>query len=95
VAAALLDAFRSSGHKAGIWGGHGIGLDTVEKPRLTAADDAVITEGMAFGFHPHVIDAAGRHGAYIADTVIITPDGPRRLGDPGGTGSMVLIGGAA
>jgi Xaa-Pro aminopeptidase len=95
VAAALVESFRRSGHKAGIWGGHGIGLDTLEKPRLTAADASIITEGMAFGFHPHVIDAAGVHGAYIADTVIVTAEGPERLGDPEGAGSMVLVKGRA
>jgi len=93
VAAILVDAFKASGHKAGIWGGHGIGLDTLEQPRLTAADDTVISEGMVFGFHPHVVDAAGVRGAYIADTVIVTPDGPVRLGHRDTQDSLVLIGG--
>jgi Xaa-Pro aminopeptidase len=93
VAAILVDAFKASNHKAGIWGGHGIGLDTLEQPRLTAADDTVISEGMVFGFHPHVVDSAGIRGAYIADTVIVTPDGPVRLGHPDTQDSLVLIGG--
>ena len=91
VAAALTEAFQASGHKAGIWGGHGIGLDTLEKPRLTANDQTTIAEGMAFGFHPHVVDASGVRGAYIADTLVVTSGGLLRLGDPEGTGSMVLI----
>jgi Xaa-Pro aminopeptidase len=95
VADALLKSFQATGHKAGIWGGHGIGLDTLEKPRLTATDETTIAAGMAFGFHPHVIDSAGVHGAYIADTVIVTAEGPVRLGHLGGVGSMVLIGGHA
>jgi len=91
VAAVLVKSFQASGHQAGIWGGHGIGLDTVEGPRLTATDDTVITDGMAFGFHPHVVDTGGVYGAYIADTVIVTPDGPVRLGHPDGTPSIVRI----
>ncbi len=93
VASILVDAFKASNHKAGIWGGHGIGLDTLEQPRLTAADDTVITEGMVFGFHPHVVDAAGVRGAYIADTVIVTPNGPVQLGHLDKYASLVRIGG--
>jgi Xaa-Pro aminopeptidase len=95
VAQALLDAFKASGHKAGIWGGHGIGLDTLEKPRLTVVDETVIAEGMAFGFHPHVIESGGVYGAYIADTVVVTREGPRRLGQLGSDGTMIRIGGHA
>jgi len=93
VASILVDSFKASNHKAGIWGGHGIGLDTLEQPRLTVADDTVISEGMVFGFHPHVVDSAGVRGAYIADTVIVTPDGPVRLGHPETQDSLILIGG--
>jgi len=95
VAQALVTAFQASGHKAGIWGGHGIGLDTLEKPRLTAADETMIAEGMTFGFHPHVIEPAGVYGAYIADTVVVTREGPRRLGRLDDTGTLIRIGGHA
>jgi Xaa-Pro dipeptidase len=94
VADALQRSFQASGHAAGIWGGHGIGLDTVEKPRLTATDDTIIREGMAFGFHPHVIDSAGVYGAYIADTIVVTSEGAVRLGQLGNAGTMIRTGGS-
>ena len=91
VAAALTSSFQATGNKSGIWGGHGIGLDTVEKIRLTAADQTVIREGMAFGFHPHLIDGSGAYGAYLADTVVATSAGPRRLGRFGDSGFIIRI----
>lgn len=91
VAQAVQAAFAASGHRPGIWGGHGIGLDTLEEPRLIAAEETRIAEGMTFGFHPHVVDASGRYGAYIADTVIATATGPLRLARFGEAGTLVFV----
>ncbi|MDE3193816.1 MAG: aminopeptidase P family protein, partial [Chloroflexota bacterium] len=45
VAKAIAAVFEASGVSAGIWGGHGIGLDTLEAPRLTASDTGTIVDG--------------------------------------------------
>lgn len=91
VARAIGSVFEASGLTAGIWGGHGIGLDTLERPRLTAADDTIISEGMTFGLHPHLLDGPRRRGAYVADTVVASSAGPRILGRAADRGSLIVL----
>jgi Xaa-Pro aminopeptidase len=75
VADALGRSLANAGYGAGIWGGHGIGLDTVEGPRLLPSDTSEIRENMVFGFHPHLIDQETGVSAYIANTVLAMPEG--------------------
>jgi Xaa-Pro aminopeptidase len=75
VADAVAATLAEAGFGMGIWGGHGIGLDTVEGPRLLPTDTSEIRENMVFGFHPHLIDEESGVGAYVANTVLATPDG--------------------
>jgi Xaa-Pro aminopeptidase len=75
IASQLSTSFSSWGYQAGIWGGHGIGLDVLEQPRLLPTDSTLLQQGMAFGFHPHVVDSATNRGAYLADTLLVTPQG--------------------
>ncbi len=75
VAAALRQTLQAWGYEAGIWGGHGIGLDVGEVPQLVQTDDSTLEAGMTFGFHPHIIDPASGHAAYIADTLLVSESG--------------------
>ncbi len=61
-----------SGFKKGIWGGHGIGLDVLERPILLPESTESIAADSVIAYHPHVVDAVNAHGAYISDTYFVT-----------------------
>ena len=46
-----------SGFKKGIWGGHGIGLDVLERPILLPESTESIAADSVIAYHPHVVDA--------------------------------------
>lgn len=58
--------------------GHGIGLDTHERPYLVADDDTEIESGMAFSIEPGIY-TPGEWGMRIEDIVVATDDGVERL----------------
>ena len=61
-----------SGFTKGIWGGHGIGLDVVERPILLPESDESIVADSVIAYHPHVLDPVNAYGAYISDTYLVT-----------------------
>ena len=71
----------------GIWLGHGIGLDTAEMPFLRKDSVGEIQAGMVLAIHPHVVDASGSHGAYLAKTVWVGDDQTAILGN-GSSGTV-------
>jgi Xaa-Pro aminopeptidase len=79
VAAAVQQMIKDGGFDVGIWGGHGIGVDVVEKPLVLPDDPGVLTENMVLGFHPHVVDLSSGRGAYVAGTCVVTPEGAKVL----------------
>jgi Xaa-Pro dipeptidase len=81
VALAVQDVVGDGPYSLGIWGGHGIGLDIPEDPSLVKSADRVIEDGMAFAFHPHIIDSATQHAAYISGSFHIEDSGATPLGN--------------
>lgn len=79
VASGIQRMIKEGGFDVGIWGGHGIGLDVLEKPLALPDDPGILAENMVLGFHPHVVDLATDHGAYVSGTCVVTPDGGRVL----------------
>ncbi len=58
--------------------GHGIGLDTHERPYLVDGNTIELVQGMAFSIEPGIYDP-GRWGMRIEDIVAVTQDGVERL----------------
>jgi Xaa-Pro aminopeptidase len=58
--------------------GHGIGLDVHEAPSVVEGNLIELRPGMTFTVEPGVY-LPGRFGIRIEDTVLVTPEGPRRL----------------
>lgn len=54
--------------------GHGIGLETVEAPLLTASSQAVLEPGMVLCIEP-TLRLPGVAGASVEDEVVVRPDG--------------------
>ncbi len=73
VARRCLDGLGFGAYAAGMMG-HGIGLETVEEPYITAGSDAVLEPGMVLAVEPGVF-IPGWGGANIEEIVVIR-DGP-------------------
>ncbi len=58
--------------------GHGIGLDTHERPYIVEGNDCELEPGMVFSVEPGIY-LPNRHGARIEDIVAVTSDGAERL----------------
>jgi len=58
--------------------GHGIGLDTHERPYLVKGDTTELASGMAFSIEPGIYQP-GHWGMRIEDIVTVTDDGVERL----------------
>lgn len=65
----------------------GLGLEQIEGPSdshtgatANLDDGAVLREGMVIGLQPMAGTKDGRYGVQIGDTVVVTPNGARRLG---------------
>ena len=80
---AVADLFRTAqaaADRAGFTGelapffGHGIGLETVEAPLLTATSPAVLEPGMVLCIEP-TLRLPGVAGASIEDEIVVRPDG--------------------
>ena len=82
--ARAIDAVASvHGLHAGLWHGHGVGVDH-DGPVITASDETPLAAGMVIAVHPNFSTADERHGASSVDTYIITE-----------TGAPAAVGGAA
>jgi Xaa-Pro aminopeptidase len=74
-----IDAVAAAhGLHAGLWHGHGVGIDH-DGPVITAADETPLAPGMVLAVHPNFSTADERYGASAVDTYVITVDGFRRL----------------
>jgi Xaa-Pro dipeptidase len=58
--------------------GHCIGMDTHERPFISAEDRTPLQEGMTFTIEPSVF-RPGYYGTRVEDVVVCEPDGGRRL----------------
>ncbi|MDR2035947.1 MAG: M24 family metallopeptidase, partial [Coriobacteriales bacterium] len=58
--------------------GHSLGLDIHEEPRFNTVSEATLEAGFVMTDEPGVY-LPGRCGCRIEDTVLVTPDGCRRL----------------
>jgi len=78
VAHAVKDVASRTDVNAGIWHGHGVGVDH-DRPVLSVNNDETIEEGTVISVHPNFTDEAHEIGASVADTYLVTADGPERL----------------
>jgi Xaa-Pro aminopeptidase len=78
VARAIDGVAAAHGLHAGLWHGHGVGIDH-DGPVITAADETPLAPGMVLAVHPNFSTADERYGASAVDTYVITADGFRRL----------------
>ncbi len=60
--------------------GHSLGLDIHEEPRFNTVSKATLEKGVVMTNEPGIY-LPGRCGCRIEDTVLVTPDGCRRLTD--------------
>ncbi len=67
--------------------GHGIGLETHERPYIVSGNAEALEPGMAFSVEPGIYP--GPHGARIEDIVVCTEDGGERLNNV--TRELVVI----
>lgn len=58
--------------------GHSIGMDVHEEPSVSAANTAIVQEGMTFSIEPGIY-LGGKFGVRIEDLVLITADGCETL----------------
>jgi Xaa-Pro aminopeptidase len=68
-----------TGYRLGHWLGHGIGLNLPDWPPILAGEETIVTAGMVFAVHPHVIGPGDELGLYVSDTFIVEVGGARRL----------------
>jgi Xaa-Pro aminopeptidase len=74
-----IDAVVAEHHlRAGLWHGHGVGVDH-DAPVITQSDDTPLAAGMVIAVHPNFATADERFGASAVDTYLITEDAPERL----------------
>ena len=85
VAAAIDAVVERHDLRAGIWHGHGVGVDH-DLPVVTAGDRTVLLERMAISVHPNFSTADETLGASVADTYVVRDGTPERLS----TGSREL-----
>ncbi|MBP2365872.1 M24 family metallopeptidase [Pseudonocardia parietis] len=79
VAHAVEKQVAGLGVDFGIWHGHGVGVDH-DVPVIGTSDETRLTSGMVLALHPNLVDAAHEVGASVADTFIVTPEGPPERG---------------
>jgi len=80
VDAAARGLIHNAGHE-GRFGhglGHSLGLDIHEEPRCNTISEAVLEPGMVMTIEPGIY-LPGSCGCRIEDTVLVTPDGSKRL----------------
>lgn len=78
-AARAIDAIAAEvGCHAGLWHGHGVGVDH-DRPVITADDATRLTADMVIAVHPSLTSADERLGASTVDTYVIGERRPRRL----------------
>jgi Xaa-Pro aminopeptidase len=75
------ETLTASGFEKGIWGGHGIGLDVLERPILLPESADTIEQDSVIAFHPHVVDRERGRGAYISDTYLVAEDATTGLAE--------------
>ncbi|MBI4322640.1 MAG: aminopeptidase P family protein [Chloroflexi bacterium] len=78
VARVISAEANQKGYRIGIWNGHGVGVDH-DIPVIAESDNTVLQEGMVFSMHPHMVDAADVHGAFVAEQYLIRKDGAYRF----------------
>jgi Xaa-Pro aminopeptidase len=70
---------NGTGYRLGHWLGHGIGLNLPDWPPILAGEETIVTEGMVFAIHPHVIGPRDELGLYVSDTFIVEASSARPL----------------
>jgi Xaa-Pro aminopeptidase len=69
--------------------GHGVGIDYLEYPSLTATEDVVLEEGMVFACNPNFMTDYGFFN--IEENLVVTSDGHRMLSNPMGPSELQVI----
>jgi Xaa-Pro aminopeptidase len=70
--------------------GHGIGIDYLEYPSLTATEDVVLETGMTFACNPNFMTDYGFFN--IEENLVVTDDGFELLSHPLGSRTLEVIG---
>lgn len=78
VAGAIERVATGAGLHAGLWHGHGVGIDH-DAPVLSIADQTVLAPGMVIAVHPSCCTSDERFGASVVDTYVLRRNGPKRL----------------
>lgn len=61
------------------WMGHALGLDTIEAPDMTPADETVLQEGMLISLHPRFFLPDRSNTISVGDTYVVGTDGAELL----------------
>lgn len=78
VARAIEQVAAGSGLHAGLWHGHGVGIDH-DAPVISVADQTVLQPGMVLAVHPSCCTSDERFGASVVDTYVVGQQRPERL----------------
>lgn len=80
VDAAMSAAFRSYGKEPAVYGGHQVGCNVNEVPRIQCFDTDIVLPGMVLCIEPqNYAWDEGSVGVRLEKVVLITPDGPELL----------------
>lgn len=79
IAQWVIDQTEGHGYQVGVYFGHGQGLDVVEPPKISTADDTPLRAGMAIVVHPQFLSMDKSETVWYADCYLIREEGPAEI----------------